>query len=503
MVRQDIYPARAGAQIQPEVYGNFSEHLGRCIYEGLYVGEDSAIPNVNGMRTDVVEALRNIQLPVLRWPGGCFADEYHWKEGIGPKADRKRIVNTNWGYVVEDNSFGTHEFLELCRQVGCKPYINGNVGSGTVQEMAEWIEYMTAGGDSTMAKLRGKNGHAEPWQIDYFGVGNENWGCGGNMTADYYADEYRRYQTYLNNYGDNRLYKIACGPGTSPEAPNYEWTETLMRRAGRMMDGLSLHYYTTIGPDWQHKGPATGFDADAYYDTMGKGYFIEELLKKHSAIMDRYDPEHRVGLIVDEWGTWFDVEPGTNPGFLYQQNTMRDAMLAGLTLNCFNKHAERVHMANIAQLINVLQAVALTDGERMILTPTYHVFDMYSVHQGSQLVQSTIATGTRKAPNGFEFPEVSESASVDSEGHLNVTLCNMALDKAMPIEMLIDQGDMMLYEGKLLIGAMGDHNTFEVPTKVESTEFDAVEWEKTASGSEVRFELPPCSVVRLTFGAVK
>ena len=276
-----------------------------------------------------------------------------------------------------------------------------------------------------------------------------------------------------------------------------------MRRAGRMMDGLSLHYYTTIGPDWQHKGPATGFDADAYYDTMGKGYFIEELLKKHSAIMDRYDPAHRVGLIVDEWGTWFDVEPGTNPGFLYQQNTMRDAMLAGLTLNCFNKHAERVHMANIAQLINVLQAVALTDGERMILTPTYHVFDMYSVHQGAQLVQSTIATGTRKAPNGFEFPEVSESASVDSEGHLNVTLCNMALDKAMPIEMLIDQGDMMLYEGKLLTGAMGDHNTFEVPTKVESTEFDAVEWEKTASGSEVRFELPPCSVVRLTFGAVK
>ena len=269
--------------------------------------------------------------------------------------------------------------------------------------------------------------------------------------------------------------------------------------------GLAADSYTvtTIGPDWQHKGPATGFDADAYYDTMGKGYFIEELLKKHSAIMDRYDPEHRVGLIVDEWGTWFDVEPGTNPGFLYQQNTMRDAMLAGLTLNCFNKHAERVHMANIAQLINVLQAVALTDGERMILTPTYHVFDMYSVHQGAQLVQSTIATGTRKAPNGFEVPEVSESASVDSEGHLNVTLCNMALDKAMPIEMLIDQGDMMLYEGKLLTGAMGDHNTFEVPTKVESTEFDAVEWEKTASGSEVRFELPPCSVVRLTFGAVK
>ena len=502
-MRYVVQPYIHRADIHPEVYGNFSEHLGRCIYEGVYVGENSPIPNVNGMRTDIVSALKKMKLPVLRWPGGCFADTYHWRDGVGDKAGRKHIVNTNWGGVVEDNSFGTHEFMELCRQVGCEPYINGNMGSGTVQEMSEWVEYMTSDGQSPMSDLRKANGQQSPWHVKYFGVGNENWGCGGNMTADYYADEYRRYQTYLNYYCDNLLYNIACGPGTSPEAPNYEWTETLMRRAGRMMDGLSLHYYTTIGPDWQHKGPATGFDADAYYDTMGKGYFIEELLKKHSAIMDRYDPEHRVGLIVDEWGTWFDVEPGTNPGFLYQQNTMRDAMLAGLTLNCFNKHAERVHMANIAQLINVLQAVALTDGERMILTPTYHVFDMYSVHQGAQLVQSTIATGTRKAPNGFEFPEVSESASVDSEGHLNVTLCNMALDKAMPIEMLIDQGDMMLYEGKLLTGAMGDHNTFEVPTKVESTEFDAVEWEKTASGSEVRFELPPCSVVRLTFGAVK
>lgn len=503
MAKVILDPRVTGAKISKNIYGHFSEHLGRCIYQGLYVGEDSPIPNVKGMRTDVVQALKKIGVPVLRWPGGCFADEYHWEDGIGPKETRKRMVNTNWGGVVEDNSFGTHEFLELCSQIGCEPYINANVGSGTVREMAEWVEYLNSEGDSTVVKKRWANGRKEPWGVKFWGVGNENWGCGGNMTADYYADEYRRYQTYLNNYGDNRLYKIACGPGTSPEAPNYEWTETLMRRAGRMMDGLSLHYYTTIGPDWQHKGPATGFDADAYYDTMGKGYFIEELLKKHSAIMDRYDPEHRVGLIVDEWGTWFDVEPGTNPGFLYQQNTMRDAMLAGLTLNCFNKHAERVHMANIAQLINVLQAVALTDGERMILTPTYHVFNMYSVHQGAQLVQSTIATGTRKAPNGFEFPEVSESASVDSEGHLNVTLCNMALDKAMPIEMLIDQGDMMLYEGKLLTGAMGDHNTFEVPTKVESTEFDAVEWEKTASGSEVRFELPPCSVVRLTFGAVK
>ena len=502
-MRYVVQPYIRQARIRPEVYGNFSEHLGRCIYEGVYVGEDSPIPNVNGMRTDIVEALRRMKLPVLRWPGGCFADTYHWRDGVGPRAERKKMINTNWGGVVEDNSFGTHEFMELCRQVGCEPYINGNLGSGTVQEMSEWVEYMTFGGLSPMSELRKRNGHEQPWRLKYFGVGNENWGCGGNMTAQHYSDEYRRYQTYLMNYGDNRLYKIACGPGTSPEAPNYDWTETMMRNAGGMMDGLSLHYYTTIGPDWQHKGSATDFTAADYYNTMGKGYFIEELLTKHSAIMDRYDPQRRVGLIVDEWGTWFDVEPGTNPGFLYQQNTMRDAMLAGMTLNCFNKHAERVHMANIAQLINVLQAVALTDGERMLLTPTYHVFEMYSAHQGAERVASTLAAGVETAPNSFAYPDVSESASVDGEGALNVTLCNFSLDTARPIEMLIDQSAMELSEGRVLTGAMDAHNTFEAPEAVTSAAFGAVKCESTTSGTEARFELPPCSVVRLTFRAEK
>lgn len=502
-MRYVVQPYKKGAFIHPEVYGNFSEHLGRCIYEGVYVGEDSPIPNVNGMRVDVVEALKKMKLPALRWPGGCFADTYHWRDGIGPKAQRKKMINTNWGGVVEDNSFGTHEFMELCRQVGCEPYINGNLGSGTVQEMSEWVEYMTFDGMSPMSELRKQNGQEQPWKVKYFGVGNENWGCGGNMTAQYYSDEYRRYQTYLNNYGDNKLYKIACGPGTSPEAPNYEWTETMMKNAGRMMNGLSLHYYTTIGPDWDHKGAATGFIEREYYDTMGKGYFMEELLSKHSAIMDRYDPQRRVGLIVDEWGTWFDVEPGTNPGFLYQQNTMRDALLAGLTLNCFNHHAERVHMANIAQLINVLQAVALTDGERMILTPTYHVFEMYSVHQGAHQLASSIADCMAKAPNGFEYPEVSESASINDKGEVNVTLCNTSLTDAHAIELLLDQSDMQLISGSVLTGAMGDYNTFEAPKCVSSHDFSDVKAERTCSGTEVRFEIPACSVVRLTFGAAK
>ena len=495
MVRQDIYPARAGAQIQPEVYGNFSEHLGRCIYEGLYVGEDSAIPNVNGMRTDVVEALKNIQLPVLRWPGGCFADEYHWKEGIGPKADRKRIVNTNWGYVVEDNSFGTHEFLELCRQVGCKPYINGNVGSGTVQEMAEWIEYMTAGGDSTMAKLRGKNGHAEPWQIDYFGVGNENWGCGGNMRPEYYADLYRRYQSYVKQYGEKKIFKIACGPGTNVSDPNYNWTEVLMKNAGAYMDGLSLHYYTTPSDDWNHKGSATDFTREEYEVTLRKALFMETLLAGHGAVMDKYDPEKRVALVVDEWGTWYDVEPGTNPGFLYQQNTMRDAIVAALTLNLFNKHADRVRMANIAQTVNVLQAVVLTDGAKMVLTPTYHVFDLYKVHQGATLLHSSVSCGCDEASG---LPLVQESASRAADGSLSTTLCNPSAAKAVEMETVVTGCEMELAEALVLAGEIHAHNDFETGSPVQIQPLSGVAVAHEGGNTVLRFTLPPCSAARLT-----
>ena len=329
--------------INPEIYGHFSEHLGRCIYEGLYVGENSDIPNVNGMRKDVVEALKEMQIPVLRWPGGCFADEYHWKDGIGPKEERKKMINTHWGGVVEDNSFGTHEFFELCEQLGCKTYVNGNVGSGTVQEMSEWVEYITFDGVSPMADLRKKNGHEKPWKIDYFGIGNENWGCGGNMTPEYYANLYRRYQTYVRQYHADKPVKKVCGGANGDE---YYWTKKVMDTCFEMpqppaahgyMDGLSLHYYVVPGV-WEHKGSATRFDENDWYKTLKKAVFMKELVERHGAIMDQYDPHKEIGMIVDEWGCWFDVEPGTNPGFLYQQNTMRDALVAGVTLNIFNKH---------------------------------------------------------------------------------------------------------------------------------------------------------------------
>ena len=315
-----INPNHKVSKINKDIYGHFSEHLGRCIYEGIFVGKDSKIPNVNGMRIDVVNALKDMGIPVLRWPGGCFADEYHWKDGIGDLSNRKKMVNTHWGGVVEDNSFGTHEYFELCRQLGCDTYINGNVGSGTVEEMNEWVEYMTFDGVSPMAELRKKNGQEKPWKIKYFGVGNESWGCGGNMDPEYYGCLYKRYNTYVRDYDSaNKIKRIACGPNVD----DYHWTREVMDKVKHYAQGISLHYYTIPGDTWEHKGSATQFDTKEYYKTIAKAYRIEELINNHIAVMNSINPQQWVQLIVDEWGTWYDVEPGTNPGFLYQQNICR------------------------------------------------------------------------------------------------------------------------------------------------------------------------------------
>ena len=474
--------------IRKEIQGNFSEHLGRCIYGGVYVGENSDIPNVNGMRTDIVEALREVGLPVLRWPGGCFADEYHWKDGVGPKETRKKMVNTHWGGVTEDNSFGTHEFFELCRQIGCEAYITGNVGSGTVQEMNEWVEYMTFDGISPMANWRRENGHEAAWKLDFFGIGNEPWGCGGNMTAEYYANEYRRYQTYVRQYrNDAKVKKIAAGANGG----DYHWTEVLMKNAGKMMDGLSLHHYT-IPHDWNHKGSALKFNREDYFCTLQSALFMDELLRRHGAIMDQYDPEKRVGLIVDEWGTWFDVEEGTNPGFLYQQNTMRDAMVAGLTLNIFNKHCDRVHMANIAQLINVLQALILTEGPRMLLTPTYFAFKLFKAHQENELLDSHLQAPDLDA-EGFRIPSIQESSSIAPDGTVHVTLVNPSPDQAQELDILTQGLSPRHVVGRMLTGSVDDHNTFDQPDAVEDQPF--VSFTVKADGLTV--SLPPCSIVHL------
>ena len=487
-MRYVVDVSKKKARIDKNIYGHFSEHLGRCIYEGIYVGENSPIANIEGIRLDVLKALQDMKLPVLRWPGGCFADEYHWKDGIGPKESRKKMINTHWGGVVEDNSFGTHEFLRLCELIGCEPYITGNVGSGTVREMSEWVEYMTFDGLSPMAKLRESNHKAEPWKLKYFGIGNENWGCGGNMRPEYYSDLYRHFGTYVRNYGDNKIFKIACGPNSD----DYNWTEVLMKNAASHMDALTLHYYTLPNDTWDDKGDATRFDEESYYKTLKKTLLMEELITKHSAIMDRYDAQKKIALFVDEWGTWYNVEEGTNPGFLFQQNTMRDALVAGINLNIFNKHADRVRMANIAQLVNVLQAVILTEGDKMLLTPTYHVFEMFAAHQDNELLDSYLASGCA-GTDKTSIPDVMESASLDNQGNVIMTLCNADLQNSKTLEIELIDFLPSYVEGEFISGNMNTYNSFEVPTQVEKKKLEGI----TYSESKIQLTLPPCSVAKL------
>ena len=496
MFRQVISTKNKKSHINPEIQGHFSEHLGRCIYEGLYVGEDSDIPNVNGMRKDVIDALKEMQIPVLRWPGGCFADEYHWKDGVGPKETRKKIINTHWGGVVEDNSFGTEEFMELCKQLGCKTYINGNVGSGTVQEMSEWVEYMTMEGVSPMADMRKANGHEDAYTVNYFGVGNENWGCGGNMQPQYYSDLYRRYQTYVRCYDpDKQIYKIACGSN----GDDYNWTDGVMKvcfdtlpQNHGFMDGLSLHYYT-VTHEWENKGSAVDFDEKDWYMTLKKTLYMEDLINHHTAIMDKYDKTHHAGLIIDEWGTWHDVEPGTNPGFLYQQNTIRDALVAGINLNIFNKHCDRVKMANIAQLVNVLQAVILTDGQKMVKTPTYHVFKMFSCHQGAELLDSHI-TSKQIGTDKNKVPNLTESASVDADGIVNITLNNLSCDEDYDIEGILADSRIESVKCEIVTGAMDAHNTFDDPEVVKAVEYKDISFD----GNRITVKIPKCSVMHIS-----
>lgn len=455
-----LLPSKESPIIEKEIYGQFAEHLGTCIYGGLWVGPESSIPNTNGYRNDVINALKELHIPVLRWPGGCFADEYHWMDGIGPKENRPRMVNSNWGGTVEDNSFGTHDFFDLCEMLGCEPYLSGNVGSGTVEELAKWVEYITAE-DGPMATLRKKNGREKPWHLKYLGVGNESWGCGGNFTPEYYADVYRRYQTYCRNFNGNKLYKIASGASDY----DYNWTEVLMKNAGHHMDGISLHYYTVLG--WSgSKGSATQFNEEDYYWTLGKCLEVEDVVKRHCDIMDKYDPKKRVGLLVDEWGTWFDEEPGTVPGHLYQQNTLRDAMVAALSLNTFHTFTDRVKMTNIAQIANVLQSMVLTKDAQMVLTPTYYVFKMYVPHQDAKLIPLSVATPQIAARDGRKVPVVSATAST-KDGKTTLSLVNTDLQNESKITIDLAGISAKKVSGEILTAAsMNDYNDFGQPEKV-------------------------------------
>lgn len=484
-----VYVDSAKNTISKHIYGQFSEHLGRGIYGGIWVGENSRIPNTRGIRNDVIAALKKIKVPNLRWPGGCFADEYHWRDGIGPRDQRPSMVNTNWGGVTEDNSFGTHEFFDLCDQLETEPYISGNVGSGSVEEMAKWVEYISFDGKSPMADLRRKNGREKPWHVKYWGVGNESWGCGGSMTPEYYSDLFKRYATYCRDYGENRLIKIASGANSW----DLNWTKVLMEKVSwRQMKGLSLHYYSVDGT-WEKMRSATSFTTDEYFSLIEKCLEMDSLLIGHIKIMDKFDPEKRVELMVDEWGTWHKAEPGSTPGFLYQQNTLRDAFVAALTLNIFHKHSDRVKMANIAQTVNVLQAMILTENEKIILTPTYHVFDLYKVHQEARYVPSDLQTETINV-KGRAIPLLSVSCSIPGEGNLNISIVNIHPEKSSTVSFDLKGMNATRATGKIIAAKeLNAYNSFEQPENVKSSDFNKI----SVKNNTVVVEMPAKSIVVL------
>jgi alpha-N-arabinofuranosidase len=482
-----IHTDQPGPRVNKELFGQFAEHLGNGIYGGIWVGENSPIPNTRGYRNDVLGALRNLKVPVIRWPGGCFADEYNWREGVGPRQKRPVKINTHWGKVEEPNTFGTHEFMDFAELVGAQAYISGNVGDGSPREMAEWVEYMTWDAGS-LAQERAANGRKEPWKVAFFGLGNELWGCGGSMRPEYAADVTRRYATFVKAPAGVKIMKMASGPSDA----DYNWTEVMMREAGSKIDGIGLHYYT-IPNTWQQKGSATDFDESAWAKTLAATLKMDEYITKHSAIMDKYDPKKRVWLGVDEWGTWYDVEPGTNPGFLYQQNSLRDALVAAINFNIFVKHSDRVKMANIAQMINVLQAMILTKGEKMLLTPTYHVFDLYKAYQDATSLPIELNSPwySREA---VAIPAISASAVRDVAGKIHIGLVNLDPHNAIAVTAKIGGMAAGAVSGRVITAAaMNAVNTFERPEVVKALPFGDARME----GGVLKVTLPAKSVVML------
>jgi alpha-N-arabinofuranosidase len=488
-----VHADRPGARIDRHVYGQFAEHLGRGIYEGVWVGENSPIANEHGFRSDVVRALRELHVPVVRWPGGCFADEYHWRDGIGPRAARPVTLNTNWGGVPETNAFGTHEFLEFTQLIGADAYINGNLGTGSAREMAEWLQYLSSDKATALTAERARNGHPDPWKIAYFAVGNEAWGCGGNMTPDFYVNRFRQVATFLKTPQGAHPIVVASG-GYDADTT---WTEALISKARHDgqpdMGAISFHYYTIPSGHFQSKGAATGFGEDQWIATAAHALTMDEYITRNSAILDRNDPDKKVGFAVDEWGTWYDAEPGREPGFLYQQNTLRDAVVAAVTLNVFHHHADRVRLANIAQMVDVLQAMILTKGPQMILTPTYHVFHMFRPFQEATSLPADLVTPTYRL-GSVAVPAISLSAARAADGAVLLALANLDPKTAHPLSVALAGVRARRVSGEALTAATMDaHNTFEAPDVVHPTAFSGA----AIQGGSLSLTLPAKSVVVL------
>jgi alpha-N-arabinofuranosidase len=484
-----ILPNEPIGTINPNLYGHFAEHLGSCIDCGIWVGEDSSIPNIGGLRADIVEAFRRIKPPVLRWPGGCFADDYHWRDGIGPRKERPRTVNIWWGNSIEDNSFGTHEFINLCRLIGAEPYLAGNVGSGTVREMRDWVEYCNFDKPSALVMKRAANGSPLPFNVRYWGVGNEAWGCGGNFCPRDYAKEYKRYATYLRDFGNTPLFLIACGPDRNKP----EWTRSFFKALGApnprwncRIHGLGAHYYCGTA------GTATEYTDQQWYELLERAAGVEQLIVEQRAVMDEFDPQRKVELILDEWGTWHPPTPGHDPHHLWQQNTLRDALVAAITLDTFNRQADKLVMANIAQAVNVLQALFLTQEEKLVLTPTYHVFDMYQVHQGGQSVRVEIESPGVAFAVGDQKHTIALLAGSASMTPSTLTLTITNCHTRLSIEASIEVRGLSMREASVRTLAADDihvHNTFERPNALTPSVVSAADL--------TRHVFPPASVTVL------
>ena len=477
-----------GVRINPDIYGQFAEHLGTGIDGGIWVGEDSPIPNIRGFRRDVVEALRRLQVPVVRWPGGCFADIYRWRDGIGARAQRPVTLNKWWGNAEERNGFGTHEFFDFAELIGARTYLNVNVGTGSAAEAREWVEYVTSPSRSTLAELRRANGRDRPWRLDYIGVGNEMWGCGGNLRVEEFAPLFRRYATFLREEGGPKI--IAAGA----TGDDYRWTEVLMEGSRGQLDAISLHYYTLPTGDWGRKGAATGFDEAAWAMTFERTRRLEAMVREHDARMDRHDPENRLGLMVAEWGAWYDPTPGTNSAFLQQENSLRDALLAAVNFHIFHRHADRVHMANIAQMVNVLQAMIHTDGPRMVLTPTYHAFRLYTPFQGAQALPVAV-DGPDYVVGDVRQPALDVTAARDASGAVHIGLVNVDADTAAEVSLALEGMAGATVSGQILTAERTDaRNSFDAPDTVRPAAFAGARWR----GGRLHVAMPARSLVVLT-----
>jgi len=489
-----IETTQPGPLINKNIYGQFAEHLGRGIYEGMWVGPDSKIPNVRGWRTDVVDALKAMHVPLVRWPGGCFADEYHWRDGIGQRTKRPVRINNSWGGVTDDNAVGTHEFFDLAEQLGAETYVNGNLGTGSPQEMAEWLEYMTSNTNSTLAQERRQNGRDKPFKVDYFAIGNEAWGCGGQMTPEYFVDLYNRYATFAKTPKGHSPKFIAAGGNDA----NMNWTDVLSRGIyrgwGKHFDAISFHYYTLPTGDWGTKGAALDFPESQWMSTLANTLKMDELIAQNIAVLDKNDPNNSIGFYVDEWGTWYDTEKGDNPSFLYQQNSLRDAIVAALNFNIFHKYAARVQMTNIAQMVNVLQAMILTNKDKIVLTPTYYAFQMYAPFQDATGLPVAIKGANSYTLGAQTIAALSVSAARGKDGQLYLALVNTDPHRAQSLSVILDKGEIDTVEGKLLTGAaMDTHNSFAQPHAIQPVAYSA----KANSNQRLHLELPAKSLLVL------